>query len=74
MANRTSRLTRSDRQSDHGPDSNRYVVTREWAGHGAPDPERHTNPKANRFQKINRLGESPLPPQLVELVFSANAI
>ena len=38
------------------------------------DPERRTGPRANRFQRINTLGELLLPPQLVELVFSANAI
>ena len=78
MANRTSRLTGSgpmnDCQPDHGPDSNRWTMTRERAGHGAPGPERRTGPKANRFQRIIRLGGLLLLPQLFELVFSVSAI
>ena len=78
MDNRTSRLTGSgptnDYQPDQGPNSNRWAGTQERAGHGAPGPERHTGPRANRFQRINRLGGSLLPPQLFELVFSAIAI
>ena len=74
MANRTSRLTGSDHQPDPRPDSNRCAVTREQARHGALDPKRRTGPRANRFQRINTLGESLLPPELVELVFSANVI
>ena len=74
MANWISRLTGSNRQPDHGPDSNRCAMTRERAGHGAPDPQQRTSPRANQFQRINRLGESFLPPQLFELVFSSNGI
>ena len=78
MNNRTSRLTRSgptnDCQPDQGPDSIHWVVTQERAGHGVPGPERCTGPRANQFQRINRLGGSLLPPQLFELVFSAIAI
>ena len=74
MANRTSRLTGSDHQMDLGPDSNCCAVTREWAGHGAPDPKRRTGPRANQFHWINRLGEALLPLHLVAVVFSANAI
>ena len=78
MANRTSCLTGSgstnDCQPDQGPDSNRWVVTRDWARHGAPDPEQRTGPKANQFQRINRLGGLLLPPQLFELIFSVIAI
>ena len=74
MANRTSRLTESDHQPDSGPDSNHCAVTREQAKHGAPSPEHRTDPRANRFPGINRLGESLLPPQLFKLTLSANAI
>ena len=49
MANQISPLTGSNRQPDHGPDSNRCAVTRERAGHGAPGLERRTGPRANRF-------------------------
>ena len=72
MANWTSCLTGSGQigkcQPDQGPDSNCWAVTRDLAGHGAPDPERCTGPKANRFQRINGLGGSLLPPQLFELL------
>ena len=74
MANQTSCLIGSDRQPDPGPDSNLCAVTRERAGHGAPDPEQRTGPRVNRFQWINRLREVLLPPHLVAVVFSANAI
>ena len=74
MANRTSRLTRSDRQLDSGPDSNRCAMTLERAGHGAPGLERRTGPRANRFQGINRLLEALLLPHLVAIVFSTIAI
>ena len=74
MANRTSRLTGSNRQPDRGLDSNRCAGTRERARHGVPGPERRTGPRANQFPRINKLGGSLLPPQLFELFFSAIAI
>ena len=69
MANRKSSLTGSGqtdgRQTDHGLDSNRWAGTRERARHQASGLERRTSPKANRFQRINRLEGSLLSPTLV---------
>ena len=69
MANQKSSLTGSgqtdERQPDHGPDSNRWARTREWAGHGASGPEQRTGPKAHRFQRINGLEWSLLSPILI---------
>ena len=74
MAKQTSRLIGSDRQPNPRPDSNHCTVTRERAGHGAPDLKRRTGPRANRFQWINRLGEFLLPPHLFKVISSANEI
>ena len=39
-----------------------------------PGSKRHTGPRANRFQQINRLSKALLIPHLVAIVFSTIAI
>ena len=69
MANRKDSLTGSEQtdehQPDQGPDSNLWARTRDQAGYGASGSEKRTGPKANRFQRINRLEGSLLFPTFV---------